>query len=391
MSSSEEEDIEQLLCRTLLHRRHRRKRVARRFWVRPIFSQRALQGAYHHLVQELRLSDPGYHFRYFRMSKESFDYLHSLVHSRIERRGYNSRQRPGISTGERLAVTLRFLATGDSQSSLSFHYRFGRSTLCTILREVCAAIWEVLQEDFVKALNSASEWRGVAEGFQSMWDFPNCVGAIDGKHITIQAPARSGSMYYNYKGTHSIVLLAVCDAYYRFLLVDIGNTGRHSDGGVLSHSDFGRALYANALPFPNDQALPGTTTPSLPHVFVGDEAFPLRTNLLRPSPGRDLEERKSVFNYRLSRARRTIENTFGILAARLRIFRRPIIAEPDHVVIFTKAAIALHNFLRVKESSAYCPAGFTDSENADRNVVRGAWRDDIQGSCGGMANIGTGG
>lgn len=130
--------------------------------------------------------------------------------------------------------------------------------------------------------------------------------------------------------------------------------------------------------------IPGTTSPVLPHVIVADEAFPLRTNMLRPYPGRNLpgSEKKSVYNYRLSRARRTIENAFGILSARWRIFRKPIIADPKNVVLYTKATIALHNFLRAHESSVYCPPGYTDSEDADRHIVRGAWRDEAESSTG---------
>ena len=113
----------------------------------------------------------------------------------------------------------------------------------------------------------------------------------------------------------------------------------------------------------------------MPFVIVGDEAFPFKQNMMRPFPGRNLPETQAVFNYRLSRARRVIENSFGILAARWRIFRRPIIATPDHVVSYTKAAIALHNLLRSK-SSCYCPAGFADSEDSDGNVTEGMWRED---------------
>ena len=87
---------------------------------------------------------------------------------------------------------------------------------------------------------------------------------------------------------------------------------------------------------------------------------------------------KAIFNYRLSRARRVIENTFGILASRWRVFRRPIIAEPDRAVSYTKAAIALHNLLRMTESSTYCPPGFIDSEDGMGNTVTGSWRDDDQ-------------
>ena len=276
------------------------------------------------------------------MSKATFDQLLLMVSPFLRRRRYRSALRPQISPAEKLTITLRYLATGNSQVSLSFNFRVGRSTICNILKETCSAIWEVLRAEFVRPPSTPEEWNGISEQFTRLWNFPNCVGAVDGKHVVVQAPANCGSTFFNYKGTHSIVLLAVCDAHYRFTLVDIGDAGRHSDGGVFSNSAFGHAIESESLALPPPRSLPGTTT-VVPYVFVGDEAFPLRTNLMRPYPGKYLPEAEAIFNYRLSRARRIIENSFGILAARWRIFRRPIIATPDHATLYTKAAIALHN------------------------------------------------
>ena len=70
-----------------------------------------------------------------------------------------------------------------------------------------------------------------------------------------------------------------------------------------------------------------------------------------------------------------IENSFGILVARFRIYKRPINSTPDRVVAFVKATIVLHNFLRAKESSVYCPPQFTDGEDSEGNIINGQWRD----------------
>ena len=107
---------------------------------------------------------------------------------------------------------------------MSFNFRIGKSTVSEIVKETCEALWSVLQPEFVKAPLTQDEWRGVSTQFEQIWNFPICVEAIDGKHIVIQAPANSGSTFFNYKGTHSIVLMAVCDAHYRFILVMPGVT-----------------------------------------------------------------------------------------------------------------------------------------------------------------------
>nr|XP_055053261.1 uncharacterized protein LOC129438525 [Misgurnus anguillicaudatus] len=193
------------------------------------------------------------------------------------------------------------------------------------------------------------DWRAIADQFNVRWNFPNCLGAIDGKHVVLQAPANSGSLFYNYKSTYSLVLLAVVDANYLFRVVDVGGYGRTSDSGTLRNSSFGEGLRDGMLDLPPDAVIPGAEQRGpLPYVFVGDEAFPLMTNLLRPYPGHHVPPERRVFNYRLSRARLVVECAFGILSVRWRMYRRVIATSPEVAEVCVKATCVLHNFLRMK-------------------------------------------
>ena len=243
-----------------------------------------------------------------------------------------------------LCFYCRFLATGDSYQTIAFSYRCGKSTVAKIIPETCAAIWQGLVEA-VMPEPSTEQWRQTASKFAEKWNFPNCVGSVDGKHVLLQKPAVSGSLYYNYKKTFSVVLMAVVDAEYRFIAVDIGQFGRVNDSICFRNSIFGQRLSSGLLQLPPDIPLPGCTSPS-PHVFVADEAFPLQRHLMRPFPGSQLaNNQRRIFNYRLSRARRTVENAFGIMSSRFRIFRRPICMPTTNSCTVVKACTVLHNFL----------------------------------------------
>jgi len=128
-------------------------------------------------------------------------------------------------------IFCRFLATGDSFKTIATSYRLGHSTVQSIVIQVCEAIIENLMS-ITMPKPTVAQWRKIAEEFWDIWNFPNCIGALDGKHVVIQAPANSGSQFFNCKKTFSIVLLALMDAHYRFIAVDIGGYGRNSDGGA---------------------------------------------------------------------------------------------------------------------------------------------------------------
>ena len=184
----------------------------------------------------------------------------------------------------------------------------------------------------------------ISTGFEQRWNFPNALGAIDGKQAIIQALPNSSSLYINYKKTFSIILMAVCDAKYKFTLVDTGDTGRQSSGSVYANSQLGHAIENGLLNTPHPSKVPQSEK-ILPYVFIGDDAFGLKNHLMKPYPFQHLSLAERVFNYRSSRARRVIENVFGIPVSRFRVLHRLILAKPTTVISITKAIVALHNFL----------------------------------------------
>ncbi|KAK4886741.1 hypothetical protein RN001_003012 [Aquatica leii] len=260
--------------------------------------------------------------------------------------------------------------------SIAWTYHMGHSTVHKIIKNTAEAIWNALSSNYLKNPSTKEEWLKIAQGFHNKWNFPNCIGALDGKHIQIQAPAKSGSRFFNYKKTFSIVLLACCDADYLFTLIDIGAYGSESDGGVFKNSIFGNMLEQSQLNVPPPTKLPNSNIVH-PYTIVADEAFPLKTYIMRPYPGRNLTASKRIFNYRLSRARRVIENTFGIMVNRWRLLRGMVTAKVDNIDTFVKAIVCLHNYAKresmLLQDFSYCPPGFVDS---DENI--GTWRDDVE-------------
>ncbi|XP_008178252.1 uncharacterized protein LOC103307759 [Acyrthosiphon pisum] len=182
----------------------------------------------------------------------------------------------------------RYMATGESFRSLAFSFRISQSYISRIIRLVLKSLSERLTPILLPP-PTKENLKEIAMDFWIKWNFPNCVGAIDGKHIRIFAPGKSGSLFFNYKDFFSIVLLAIVDANCKFIFVDVGAYGKE-----------------------------------------GDEAFRLEPHMMRMYEVRDDYE-KTVFNYRLSRARRTSENSFGLLSQVFRVFYTPISLKTETV------------------------------------------------------------
>ncbi|XP_032518470.2 uncharacterized protein LOC116770939 isoform X3 [Danaus plexippus] len=273
----------------------------RQFWVHNLWRTRSTNGEFSNLFNDLRY-DLRKFYDYYRMDYEKFEKLSYLLKSHIKKIKTNFRS--PIPVTERLSVCLRYLITGASFKSLAFSYRMGFTTVRNIVHETCQAIFTVLRSTALPKPTS-QQWQSIATDFDKFWNFPNCIGAID----------------------------------------DVGAYGRNSHGGILQSSKFGSKLRNGFLCIPPEKALPHSTQ-KLPHVFVADEAFPLTENIMRPYPSHLLnDEKKRIFNYRLSRARRIVENAFGMLQERFELFQKGIKVQPKYINNIILASTCLHNFI----------------------------------------------
>ncbi|KAL9977992.1 hypothetical protein ACROYT_G015463 [Oculina patagonica] len=312
---------------SILKKQKPTKRRTKRFWIREYLKKREKYGQFHTLFAELRLSDREYFFRYIRMSPERFEHLLTLVAPYIQKKACRSCD--PISPAERLVVTLRYLATGDSQQSQSFNFRIGKSTICHIIQETCIGIWNALSDVYLKSPSNSSDWEDIANEIFKEWNFPHCIGALDGKHVMIKCPPNGGSEFFNYKGYHPIVLLVMCDANYCFTMVDVGSYGKDNDASIFNESDIGKGFANGLFDIPDPTEVDGHM---LPYVIVGDDIFGLKPYL------------------------------------------RPIKAKPDHVDMIIKACLCLHNYLMLTDNAYYAPQGFVDSKDNTGATIEGDWR-----------------
>lgn len=340
--------------------------------MRPWIQRRSFHGQFDALLKEMLYEDIAGYTNFIRTDPDLFHEILEMIGPQIEKQDTNYRN--AIEPALKLAVTLRYLATGNSYRSLQYGFRVAGNTISLFVPEVCQAIIDKYGEEIVQLPRTSHKWKGIAMEFQNKWNLPHCIGALDGKHVAIKCPSGSGSVYYNYKHFYSIVLMALVDANYRFIYINVGAAGAGSDGGVFANTDLRRLIEAEDLGIPDPEPLPGAAE-NIPYYIVADEAFPLRTWLMKPIPRRNLGKEERIFNYRISRARRVVENAFGLLAMKFRCLLSTMPQSPERVTKIVMACCILHNLTSTRNMRNSVDKTALDREDpSTHEVIPGTWR-----------------
>ncbi|XP_064102690.1 uncharacterized protein LOC135212852 [Macrobrachium nipponense] len=280
-------------------------------WAREWLTQRQLHGDYDQLVQELNKEDRKGHKNFLRIYPELFEEMVERLTPLLKKK--DMKMRLAQEVGLKFAVTLCHLASGNDYTSLQYSFIVSKSSICRFIPVVCQTIIDIYKPEVMKCPKTPEEWNDVAKRFASKWNYFNCVGALDGKNVTIKKPKGGGSLYFNYKKFHSIILMALSDAKYKPLFVDVG-AGGAGDGGTWHKCNLARDIANNRAGLPKDRNLPNNDEP-IPFHIVADDTW-----LMKPYSQQSQDPTEQIYSYRLSRTRRVVENAFGLLQMRWRVF-----------------------------------------------------------------------
>lgn len=272
----------------------------------------------------------------FRVNRCTFNYILSVCEG-MKRQ--DTVMRKAISLDKRVAIALYRLATSAEDRTVANLFGVSRSSVNLIFREFCDVVVQCLEARLIR-FPRTREMKEHLRQFAAITGFPQCVGALDGCHIEVCPPKEHATDYYNYKGWYSSILFAVVDHRYRFMYVNVGSPGKNHDAAVFESSRLPKVLSSELFQLEAKNVEGVSVCP----VLLGDQAFPLQYHLMKPfSRAGPVGSPSRVFNYRLSSARRVVENAFGRLKARFRIMHKGLEVDIDNVNRIIRACCVLHN------------------------------------------------
>lgn len=276
--------------------------------------------------------------RHFRVGRETFNMLVNDLHPYLI--GEPNNYRENIAVEKKVAIGLFRLGSSAELRVIAELFGVGKSTVHKIQYEFTSAVIAHYSDE-IKWPQTDRDLNRCARDFEEIWNYPCCIGSVDGCHIPVSPPVEDAVDYYNYKGWYSVILLAVCDARYRFTYINVGTPGKSNDAFIFKYSSLYRILNAQTDTLTRLGSLINGII--VPFHLIGDAAFPLLEIVMKPFPHGVQDAVFALFNYRLSRARRVIENAFGRLKARFRIICKRMDLNVANVNETVTACILLHN------------------------------------------------
>ncbi|CAF1487329.1 unnamed protein product [Rotaria sordida] len=274
----------------------------------------------------------------FRIERSTFSSLLQQIRPHIEKLDTN--YRAAIPIEKRLACALYALGSSSEFRTIDHLFGIGKSTAREIFHEFCSVLVNKFFHRFIKFPTTDAEIKETIDGFLIKCGYPLCLGAVDGTHIAIKPPLGFECDYFNYKKYHSIIMLATVNSNLLFTYINIGAPGRCNDSSIYNNCSLSNVIqhpiYQNHFMMINNIMVHSH--------LIADSAFALSSNLMKPYSDRpNMPKTQTLFNYRLSRARCSIERAFDSLKNRFRLLHRKLEHDLNNVINIVKAATIIHN------------------------------------------------
>ena len=274
----------------------------------------------------------------FRVQRSTFGKLVRLVGPHVSKKDIN--YRAAIPVEKRIACALYALGSSSELRTISNLFGIAVNTTGLILHQFCSTIIDLFLHKLIKFPSTDAEICHTMNGFLTKFGYPLCLGSLDGTHIQIKPPPGAEPDCYNYKKFHSVIMLATVNSDLIFTYINVGAPGRCNDSSVYSRSTLYDVIQ-NSIH--RNYYLIESNVTIYAH-FIADSAFALHSTLMKPYCEKSNMSRKEcMFNYRLSRARSTVERAFGMMKNRFRCIHRKMEYELDNSLRIIKAIAILHN------------------------------------------------
>jgi len=275
-----------------------------------------------------------------RMSKPHFLELVDMIRPHAIERSSQVR-RDVIPLEKRVAIALYYLKDQGSLLMTGNTFGIAKSTTSVVIQEICGILAEKIAPELISFPNSKADVEKSSCMFLERFGFPQVIGCVDGTHIPIRQPSENAHDYFSYKMCYSINCQAICDAYGKFIDVEIKWPGSVHDARVFANCEVQKNLSAGNFKLFHKELLDGREY--VPQLLLGDPAYPLLPYVMKEYDHCNSNE-QVVFNTMLRSARNQIECAFGRLKARWRILNRAMDIHIKHVPNVILACFVLHNY-----------------------------------------------
>lgn len=328
----------------------------RRYWVRPSQTDAIWQSFRQNLVVANEWMEM------FRMPRNTFYKLADSLRPVLAKE--DTRFRYAITVEKRIGITLHYLHDEGRLRTTAKTFGVGKSTVSTIVREVCWAIKNTLGPKYIKVPKTNEEMKTLVNGYLNHHGMPQTWASTDGTHIFTKQPSLRPQDYLNRKGRYSINVMATADYKYRFVDVCVAFPGSMHDASVFVRSQLYQKLLDGEIPSCKKVIVPGR--PEVPACLLGDAAYPLSLFLLKeyPNQGKYLDEQ--YFSQMLSSARMVIECAFGRLKGKWKCLQRDMDINMADLPAVIYSCFVLHNFvIENKPANFHQPDEMSDEDCID--------------------------